>query len=135
MLLKDLISDYIKNNGISYRTFAKRCGVSSAYLSMINSGNNPSTGKPPIVSMQKLAKIANGMGMSVHQLISIVDDMPIDIGAKQESSEILYISRPSGDLKADELRKYLHEVIDQLKDEDLMFMKDLSLRMVRKETV
>lgn len=80
LLLKDLIAEYVANNGISYRTFAKQAGVSSAYLSMINSGVNPSTGRPPVVSYQKLSKIAEGMGMTVHQLIQSVDDMDIDIG-------------------------------------------------------
>lgn len=51
-----------------------------------------------------------------------------------DSTEILYVSKPSGDMKADEVRKFLHELIDELKDEDLLFMKDFSLRMVRKET-
>lgn len=129
MLLKDLISDYIKNNGISYRTFAKQCGISNAYLSMINSGNNPSTGKPPIVSFQKLAKIADGMGMSVHQLISIVDDMHVDISAEPEGSEALYISRPNNNSSADEIRKLLHDAIDQLSDDDMLRFRDFTLRM------
>ena len=80
MLLKDLIAEYVANNSISYRAFAKQTGVSSAYLSMINAGVNPSTGRPPVVSFQKLSKIAEGMGMSVHQLIQLVDDMEVDIG-------------------------------------------------------
>lgn len=52
-----------------------------------------------------------------------------------DTTEILYISKPSGDMKSDEIRKYLHEVIDSLSDDDLLFMKDFSLRMVRNETV
>ena len=43
------------------------------------------------------------------------------------SSEILYLSRPSGDVKVDEIRKYLHETIDQLSDSDLVFFKDITL--------
>ena len=46
-------------------------------------------------------------------------------------SEILYLSRPSGDIKADEIRKYLHETIDQLSDSDLEFFKDITLRLKR----
>jgi hypothetical protein len=48
---------------------------------MITTGNNPSTGKPPVVSYQKLLKIAAGMDMSIHQLMQEVDDMPVDISA------------------------------------------------------
>ena len=81
MFLKDLISEYVEGNHISYRTFAKQCGLSPAYLSMIITGNNPSTGKPPVVSYQKLLKIAAGMGMSIHQLMQDVEDMPVDISS------------------------------------------------------
>lgn len=48
-------------------------------------------------------------------------------------TDILYISKPSGDMQADEIRRILHETIDSLSDEDLMFMKDFSMRLVRKE--
>lgn len=128
VLLKDLIAEYVTKHGISYRAFAKQIGVSCAYLSMINSGNNPSTGKPPVVSYQKLAKIASGMGMTTQQLINMVDDMPIDI-SEPPATDVLYISKPSGDMKADEVRKFLHETIDSLSDSDLEFFKDFTLRM------
>ena len=58
-----------------------------------------------------------------------------NIQDKNETSatDILYISKPSGDMKADEIRRFLHETIDSLSDEDLMFMKDFSMRLVRKD--
>lgn len=86
MLLKELIAGYVEEKQISYRAFAKQCGVSPAYLSMITTGNNPSTGKPPVVSYQKLSKIASGMGITIHQLMQEVDDMPIDIGTNEVES-------------------------------------------------
>ena len=86
MLLKDLISEYVKLHDLSYRAFAKQCGLSPAYLSMIMAGNNPSTGKPPIVSMPKLYKIATGMGITLHQLAQTVDDMPVTIDDENGSS-------------------------------------------------
>lgn len=43
--------------------------------------------------------------------------------------ETLYVSRCSGDMKADEVRKFLHETIDNLSDSDLEFFKDFTLRM------
>lgn len=51
------------------------------------------------------------------------------------SSEILYLSRPTGDVKADEIRKYLHETIDQLSDSDLEFFKDITVRLKRDENL
>lgn len=87
MLLKELIGQYVEDNRISYRAFAKKCGLSPAYLSMITTGNNPSTGKPPVVSYQKLLKIAAGMDMSIHQLMQEVDDMPVDISTGEPEAQ------------------------------------------------
>lgn len=54
--------------------------------------------------------------------------LPI-VPTTHELSEALYVSKPSGDMKADEIRKFLHETIDQLSDDDLIFFKDFTLRM------
>lgn len=93
------------------------------------------------VNTNKLQLFADALHTSAAYLMGWATD-PDDIteepenadAKKNEASEILYISKPSGDMKADEVRKFLHELIDELKDEDLLFMKDFSLRMVRKET-
>lgn len=80
MLLKDIIAEYRKKNNLSQRSFATKCGVTNGYISMIENGLNPSTGKAPVPSLSTLKQIANGMGMTVHQLSQIADDMEIDIG-------------------------------------------------------
>lgn len=49
-------------------------------------------------------------------------------GKKKEQEDILYISRPSGVETTDELRKRLHDLIDQLDDEDLRLLSDLTIR-------
>ena len=49
-------------------------------------------------------------------------------GKKKEQMDILYISRPTGSETTDELRKRLHDLIDQLDDEDLRLLSDLTIR-------
>jgi len=65
--------------------------------------------------------------------IAQICDVTVDylLGREQIDvhSEILYISKPSGDMKADEVRRFLHETIDQMSDEDLEFFKDFTLRI------
>ena len=113
MTLKDLIAEYIKENNLSYRSFASACGISSAYLSMIKTGNNPSTGEPPVVSLQMLSKIASGMGKSVHQLIQIVDDMPVDISENPQDSDIPFSIRAQEVARAyDTMSDYGKAIID-----------------------
>lgn len=95
MLLRELIADYLAQNNLSYRAFAKKCDVSNSYLSMIKNDVNPSTGKPPLVTIVMLNKIAKGMDITLHQLCGIVDDMPVDIGEEPKSKIDLSKDEPS----------------------------------------
>lgn len=79
MLLKDIIIRYREVNNLSQRAFAARCNVTNGYISMLENGKNPSTGKPVIPSLAKLSKIAEGMDMTLQQLLQSADDMEIDI--------------------------------------------------------
>ena len=119
MLLKDLIAEHLKENRLSYRSFAKMCGISSAYLSMIKNDLNPSTGKPPVVTFETLSKIAKGMGMTTHQLFEVVDDMPVDIGEPPKRKADLAKKNPSKRALEvakiyDMLEDHTREVIDAI---------------------
>ena len=46
--------------------------------------------------------------------------------------EKLTVSKPNENMKSAEVREFLHKLIDELSDEDLLFMKEFSLRIVRK---
>lgn len=79
MLLKEIITQYRAANGLSQRAFAAKCNVTNGYISMLENGKNPTTGKPVVPSLTKLSNIAEGMGITLHQLLQSVDDMEIDI--------------------------------------------------------
>lgn len=83
MLLREIISEYRKSHNLSQRAFAAKCNVTNGYMSMIEKGENPSTGKPLVPSFAKLKQLANGMDMTVNQLIQIADDMEIDISGEE----------------------------------------------------
>ena len=87
MRLGEIIMKYRKEHAMSQRQFAALCdGVSNGYISMIENDRNPSTGKPIIPSLDKLGVIAGVMGMTLHELLSIADDMPVDVSPKATSS-------------------------------------------------
>ena len=87
MRLGEIIMKYRKEHAMSQRQFAALCdGVSNGYISMIENDRNPSTGKPIIPSLDKLGVIAGAMGMTLHELLSIADDMPVDVSPKATSS-------------------------------------------------
>ncbi len=79
MDIGQLIKQYRKESKLSMRDFAARCGVSHSYIAMLEARKNSKTGEPIVPTISKLNKIANGMGMSVNDLIAKCDDMPISL--------------------------------------------------------
>lgn len=84
MTLGEIILKYRTEHGLSQRQFAEQCkGVSNGYVSMVEQGRNPSTGKPVIPSIEKLKLFAEAMGMTLHDLLKEADDMPVDVSEDQ----------------------------------------------------
>lgn len=81
MKLGELISEYRKSQGLSQRQFAEKCDLSNGYISILEKGENPNTGKPITPTIPQLKKLAAGMNMTVMEMFEKVDDMPIDITA------------------------------------------------------
>lgn len=82
MKLSKILIDYRRNNNISARAFAKKAGLSNAYISLIE---NESTKSPTLDAMSKLA-IA--MDMDVNDLIDMLEDIEVKVRAKPVSKEI-----------------------------------------------
>lgn len=81
MKLGDLIRSYRDTHGLSQRQFAIQCDLSNGYISILEKGINPSTGKPVTPTLPQMKKLADGMAMTLSELFDKVDDMPIDIGS------------------------------------------------------
>lgn len=79
MKIGDLIIRYRTTHVLSQRQFASACGLSNGYISMLERGVNPSTQKPVTPTIPQLKKLADGMHMTVMELLEQVDDMPVDI--------------------------------------------------------
>ena len=86
MKLSDLIIQYRTDHGYSQRQFAVRCELSNGYISMLEKGINPATQKPVTPTMPQLKKLADGMGMSVMELLEQVEDMPIVISPEDNAT-------------------------------------------------
>lgn len=79
MKLQDIIKEYRKCHGLSQRQFATQCNLSNGYISILENGVNPNTGKPVIPSVPQLKKIADGMSITLHELCNKADDMPLSL--------------------------------------------------------
>lgn len=53
---------------------------------MLERGENPKTHQPITPTIQALIKLADGMGMTLTDLFTTIDDMPVDIGAKKTAT-------------------------------------------------
>lgn len=80
MKLSEIICNYRIEHKMSQRQFAKKCGgLSNGYVSMLENDFNPATQKSIVPSLDKLKCIAQGMDMTLNELLDIVDDMPVEL--------------------------------------------------------
>ena len=79
MTLRELITQYRSEHGLSQRQFATQCSLSNGYISMLEKGVNPKTQLPLTPTLPALKKLATGMGISLSELISVADDMPVSL--------------------------------------------------------
>ena len=74
MELKDVLAAFRREHKISQREFARRAGLSNSLISILEMGYNPQTGKKVAQSFETYKKIANAMGISLHELFEQLDD-------------------------------------------------------------
>ena len=110
MTLAELIVNYRTSHSLSQRQMGMQCGLSTGYISLIEKEINPQTGKPMVPTLAVLNKIAKGMSMTIDELISVCDDMPVDINGKAASV--------NKDGQADALDKEIASLIFQLSPEN-----------------
>lgn len=68
MKLSEIIKQYRYEHKLSMREFAKKCNVSNAYISLIESGET----KSPTLEM--ISKLAVGMSLQTNALIELMND-------------------------------------------------------------
>lgn len=113
----EIINKRKKELKLNNAQIAERAGITLSTMDKITSGANQNP------KLDTLFAIADVLGLTLDDF----DDRKFPA-----SSDILYISRPSGDVNTDELRKQLHDLIDQMDDEDLRLLKDMTIRMSNK---
>lgn len=69
MKLGEIVKNYREENKLSMRDFAKKSGLSSGYISMLEKNRNPRNGKPIIPSIETYDCVANALGISLDELL------------------------------------------------------------------
>ena len=81
MTLGEWVKQYRHEHGLSMQGMADLCSFSKAYIGMLESGINPTTGKQLSPKFETFERIARAVGLDVNTLIDTLDpSQPITIG-------------------------------------------------------
>lgn len=65
----EMIKKYRQEHGMSMEEFASRCGLSKAYISLIERGKNTRSDKPIVPSIDTVKAIADVLGVDLNVLL------------------------------------------------------------------
>lgn len=91
MELKTFINSYRIEHNLTMEQFAKSASLSKGYISMLEKGYNPQTGKKIIPSISALNNIAIATGTDLDHLLKIIDDIEVSLDSPAQD---LIISNP-----------------------------------------
>lgn len=74
MNLGELVREYRAEHNMNMQDFADRCGLSKAYISILERNINPSTGRPPVPSLETIKSISKALDMDFNDIISALDN-------------------------------------------------------------
>lgn len=73
MTLGEIIKQYRDENKMSMDAFAKKAGLSKAYISILERNYNPSSKRPPEPTLDAIAAISVAVGMDFNDVIMRLD--------------------------------------------------------------
>ena len=73
MTIGDYIKEYRLNHNYSMDEFARRSGLSKAYVSILERNYNPSTKRAAIPSLDTIKRVSLATGMDFNDLLAILD--------------------------------------------------------------
>ena len=74
MFLGEVIKKYRKEHNLSLRAFAKKCGLSYTYISMLEKNTDYRTGKPIAPTLDSVKYISKAMNIPIDDLLKMLDD-------------------------------------------------------------
>ena len=74
MRLGEIIKKYRMEHEMSMSEFAKISGLSKQYVSVLEHGKHPTSGKNVAPSLEIIKKVASAMGLSFDDLFAMLDD-------------------------------------------------------------
>ncbi len=87
MELGEIIKNYRLEHDLSLRDFSKRCDLSYTYISMLEKGSDYRNNKPLSPTLDAVNKIASGLGISLEDLLKLMDNQQIILNKKAPNFE------------------------------------------------
>lgn len=126
MKLHDAIIKFRTEQKLSQREFAKRCNLSHNTIHLLEKGVNPRSGKPLIPDTITLKKIADGMGITMDELFTTLDQTEyVSLGTTMTDDDRLEAlhQNPKLGLLFDRQRR--------MSEEDIDFMLNVAERITK----
>ena len=87
-----IIKNYRELNNLTMQDFANKSGLSKGYISMLEKNKHPRNNKEIVPSITTFNKVAIAMGISLDQLVGMVDPDQL-VGLYKEDSSSEKVSR------------------------------------------
>ena len=127
MELRTFINSYRKKHDLTMEEFAKLASLSKGYISMLERGYNPQTGKKIIPSISALNNIAKAAETDLDYLLKVLDDIEISLDSpaqsliitNQQEKQLIFGYRNLSPKNQEELLAYLDMKLSLQEKQDL----------------
>lgn len=127
MELRTFINSYRKKHDLTMEEFAKLASLSKGYISMLERGYNPQTGKKIIPSISALNNIAKAAETDLDYLLKVLDDIEVSLDSpaqslmitNQQEKQLIFGYRNLSPKSQEELLAYLDMKLSLQEKQDL----------------
>lgn len=127
MELRTFINSYRKKHDLTMEEFAKLASLSKGYISMLERGYNPQTGKKITPSISALNNIAKAAGTDLDFLLKVLDDIEVSLDSpiqslshtNQQEEQLIFGYRNLSPQNQEELLAYLDMKLSLQEKQDL----------------
>ena len=125
MTLGDVIKEFRASHNMSMDEFAKISDISKAYISVLEKNKRPKSGKSINPTLEMYKKAAAGMGITLEQLLNMVDpdssislaqEPDIEINEKHPLLKLFESMNPQGQQMLLEYARYIADTPKYKKD-------------------
>ena len=113
MTLGEIVREYREEKGLSQRDFAKQCGMSNAYISMLENNRNTKTGMPVVPSLTAIRKVASAMRITLNDVLEKMGDTPVSLSPEDDSDK--YVDAMGFDDSTIEFAKLFNQLTPEKK--------------------